>query len=128
MESRMDQFRDFVNVHPLLREEVRNGRRTWQNIYEEWVLYGDSTSEWNKYTESTTKPKTETANNSLNMDSIKSIVGYVKNINPDSINKTLNTVQRVIQIIQTVGGSGSKTPSIPGQIAGASSMYNDWWD
>jgi hypothetical protein len=125
MESKMDQFREFVNAHPLLREEVRNGRRTWQNIYEEWVLIGDGEDQWGAFTQKTTNAKPEA--NSVNFDSIKSIVGYVKKLNPDSINKTLNTVQRVIQIVQTIGVS-NKTPTIPGPMSGKSSMYNDWWD
>lgn len=124
MESKMDQFREFVNAHPLLREEVRAGKRTWQNIYEEWVLYGDSEQQWGAYTNQQAKPKTDT---SINFDSIKSIVGYIQKLNPDSVNRTLNTVQRVIQIVQTLGG-GNRTPTIPGAGSGMSSMYNDWWD
>lgn len=125
MESRMDQFREFVNAHPLLREDVRSGKRTWQNIYEEWVLYGDNEQQWGAYSnQQAAKPKND---GSVNFDSIKSIVGYVQKLNPDSVNKTLNTVQRVIQIVQTLGG-GSKTPTIPGPSSGMSSMYNDWWD
>ena len=49
--------------------------------------------------------------------------GYIKKISPDDLNKTLNTVQKVIQIVQTVGGS--KTGGIT---SGAVSPYNDWWD
>ena len=37
-------------------------------------------------------------------------------------NKTLNTVQKVIQIAQTFSGPKG-TPSIP-----TSSIYSDWWD
>lgn len=123
MASRMDQFREFVSAHPLLREEVKNGKRTWQNIYEEWVMFGDEEPGWNKFTiKQENVPKSDT---SINFDSIKSIVGYVQKLNPDSVNKTLNTVQKVIQIVQTVGG-GSKTPSMPN--TGMSSLYNDWWD
>ena len=125
MESRMDQFREFVNAHPLLREDVRNGKRTWQNIYEEWVLYGGNEQQWGAY--SNQQGTTQKNSESVNFDSIKSIVGYVQKLNPDSVNKTLNTVQRVIQIVQTLGG-GSKTPTIPGPTSGMSSMYNDWWD
>ena len=49
MESKLEQFKDFVRRHPLLRDEVRNNRRTWQSIYEEWVLYGENDSIWEPY-------------------------------------------------------------------------------
>ncbi len=48
MASRMSEFREFVSLHPLLRDEVKKGSRTWQNIYEEWVLYGDGDNLWQK--------------------------------------------------------------------------------
>lgn len=125
MASKMDEFREFVNKYPKIRDEVRQGKRTWQNIYEEWVLYGENDNQWQQYRSDTSqqKPNNSSNNTPLNVDSIKSIVGYVKSINPDSLNRTLNTIQRVIQIAQSVGGS--KTSVSPPMYPGP---YNDWWD
>lgn len=125
MQSRMDEFKTFVSNHTKIREEVRNGKRTWQNIYEEWVLYGDTDPQWEKYQNDTSqKVVSQNGNNlSINMDSLKHVVSYIKKINPDDLNKTLNTVQKVIQIAQTVGGG--KASSIAPIV---SSAYNDWWD
>lgn len=125
MASRMDEFRSFVMKYPKLRDEVNNGKRTWQSIYEEWVLYGDKT-DWSKYQDNEIKQNVNENKKSgsvtLSVDTIKNIAGYLKKINPDDLNKTLNTVQKVIQIVQTVGGN--KT----GNINLGSSVYNDWWD
>lgn len=124
MESKMDQFREFVSKHPLLRDEVRSGKRSWQNIYEEWVLYGEGDKEWEGYKETKKKPeetKTNQEPQSLN-DSVKNILSYVQKINPDSLNKTLNSVQKVVQIAQSFGGKSSVPTSF------ISSAYNDWWD
>ena len=125
MSSKMNEFREFVNLHPLLRDEVKNGKRTWQNIYEEWVLYGDG-SEWSKYetsdNQSNKDNKSDMSKNRFNVDSMKNVLGYVKNINPEKVNKTLNNVQKVIQIVQTV--SGPKAVNIPE----SASVFSDWWD
>ena len=126
----MEDFRIFVSKHPLLREEVRNNKFTWQNVYEEWVLYGEEDESWKKYEkQEVNEQPTETqniienqTNSTVNLDSIKSIMNYVQKINPDSLNKTLNTVQKVIQIAQTFSGPKS-IPTIP-----SSSIYSDWWD
>ena len=122
MESRMNEFRSFVSKYPKLREEVRGGRRTWQNIYEEWVLFGEENF-GNYKAEDIQNVKNVIANSNINLDSVKNVVNYIKKINPDDLNKTLNTVQKVIQIAQTVGGSkaGGIAPAI-------GNAYSDWWD
>ena len=124
MQSRMEEFRSFVSSHEKIKEEVRNGNRTWQNIYEEWVILGEDNPEWEKYKSNTDKKVvSQNGNNlSINMDSVKNVIGYIKKINPDDLNKTLNTLQKVIQIAQTVGGAKGGTAPI------VSSAYNDWWD
>lgn len=129
MNSRMEEFRKFVSKHPLLKKEVRQGNFTWQNVYEEWTLYGEEDESWKKYelenkqeVNNINDVNDQTSNSTVNLDSIKSIVNYVQKINPDSLNKTLNSVQKVIQIAQTF--SGSKTPSI----IQPNSLYSDWWD
>ena len=134
MSAKMEEFRTFVSKHPLLRDEVRNNKFTWQNVYEEWVLYGEEDESWKKYEKIDTENAesinvdndqqntTESTSSTVNLDSIKSIMNYVQKINPDSLNKTLNTVQKVIQIAQTFSGPKG-TASIP-----TSSIYSDWWD
>lgn len=124
MSSRMDEFREFVSKHPLLKDDVRANKMTWQNIYEEWSLYGENDESWKKYEGEIKKEEVTNENSSsmVNMDSIKSIMNYVQKLNPDSVNKTLNTVQKVIQIAQTF--SGPKTPTIPT----STNIYSDWWD
>lgn len=122
MASRMSEFREFVSLHPLLRDEVKKGSRTWQNIYEEWVLYGDGDNLWQKYKEKAKEEtKSQTIGDMLNMDKVKNVIGYVKKINPDQINRTLNNVQKVIQIVQTVGGTKGVTVN-------PSNVFLDWWD
>lgn len=125
MSTKMEEFRLFVSKHPLLRDEVRSNKMTWQNIYEEWVLYGEEDDSWKKYEKEEVKQETsnqETENDTVNLDSIKSIMNYVQKINPDNLNKTLNTVQKVIQIAQTFSGNKLPTPTAP------ASLYSDWWD
>lgn len=122
MQSRMDDFREFVSRYPKLRDDVRGGKRTWQNIYEEWYLYGEQDSQWSKYRDSqeAPKPTNQNTNPSLN-DSIKTIFSYIQKVNPDSLNRSLNSIQKVVQIAQTFG-TKRVTPNL------LNSSYNDWWD
>ena len=115
MSTRMDEFRDFVSRYPLVREDVASGKKTWQNIYEDWVILGENNSIWDKYKES----KKETID-LLSSENLRNIMNYVKKINPDSISKTLNTVQKILQITEGIGGKG-RTGFFNGN-------YNSWWD
>ncbi len=119
--SRMDEFREFVSKYPGIKEDVLNGTYTWQNIYENWVILGENDSLWNKYkvANQTTKSTNNTLDDLLQQTNIKSVINYVKNIDPDSINKTLNTVQKVLQITQSFG---SRPTGI------YNNNYNSWWD
>lgn len=122
MASRMNEFKEFVRKYPLLKDEVHSGSKTWQMIYEDWVIYGDDDSKWNQYIEKKIE-KEKSKENALDFSNVKKVFDYAKNINPDNLNKTLNNVQKVIQIAQTV--SGNKTISAP---TSAVSTFSDWWD
>ena len=114
MASRMDEFREFVSSHEKIKEEVRSGKRTWQSIYEDWVILGEE--EFKVFKNQQKKDTIDFLSN----DSVRKVVDYVKKINPDSISKTLNTVQKVLQITQGINGSNT------GRLYNAD--YNSWWD
>ncbi len=45
----VQQFKQFVKKHPLLIKEVRAGKKSWQDFYEEWTILGDDDDIWKKY-------------------------------------------------------------------------------
>ncbi len=120
MASRMNEFREFVSKHPLVRNEVLNGKKTWQAIYEDWVILGETDSSWKQYEKKESTTDNKKIEDLLSSDNIKNIWGYVKKINPDSISKTLNTVQKVLQITQSFGGKATTGLY--------NANYNSWWD
>ena len=122
MESRIDEFREFVKKYPLIKEDVKNNKRTWQSFYEDWVLLGEDDGIWDIYKSSRTSSDlgNKKLDDLLTTSNIKNIVEYVKKINPDSISKTLNTIQKVLQITQSFGSKPS-----PGLY---NANYNSWWD
>ncbi|HEY8364509.1 MAG TPA: spore coat protein YlbD [Haloplasmataceae bacterium] len=102
MGTSIEEFKEFVKQYPRLKYEVREGKRTWQSIYEEWTLLGDDGS-WDAYKE---------VNNNRNssgegQEFIHSALKYIKKLNPDDITKTINTVQKVLGIVQSFN-SGRK--------------------
>ncbi len=102
MSSRIELFREFISRHPSLRNEVLSGKKTWQSIYEDWVILGEDNEIWNPYKNTNNNsytnykkinnnnidPDKTTLNDLKNMkledllsgDNLKNIWGYVKKI------------------------------------------------
>lgn len=122
MASRIDEFREFVKKYPLIKEDVKSGKKTWQSFYEDWVMMGEDDGVWDIYkgVNQTSDLGNKKLDDLLTTSNIKNIVEYVKKINPDSISKTLNTIQKVLQITQSFGSKPS-----PGLY---NANYNSWWD
>ena len=37
MSAKLDEFKEFVKMHPLLKQKVLSGEKTWQQLYEDYV-------------------------------------------------------------------------------------------
>ena len=51
MDNQVEEFKQFARKYPGLKYEVRSGKATWQSIFEEWYLYGEEDSQWEKFKE-----------------------------------------------------------------------------
>ena len=128
MDSQLDEFKQFVRKYPGLKYDVRNGKATWQSIYEEWYLYGEEDSQWEKYKEvpnessnSTTPATNNNSNNAKTNTETKSsgnstMTGaemmtqafqYLQKMYMNKVQQTMGTVQKFIQIFQSLQGSNS---------------------
>jgi len=103
MSAKLDEFKEFVKKHPLVKQKVLNGEKTWQQLYEDYVILGESSFEEEK------EKEVEKMTNIKTDDLIKTIVGYVKKIDPDQVTKTVTSIQKVIELIGGLGvGASSK--------------------
>ena len=111
MSEKLDEFKQFVKRHPLLKNEVLAKRKTWQQLYEEYVLLGEEEFSSFKKEEVNEQEKTEkkpTKKDSSTEDLIKNIVGYVKKIDPDQVTKTVTSIQKVIELLSSfTAGAGA---------------------
>lgn len=82
-----NEFKLFVKRHPILAKFVNNGTMTWQKFYEMYDMYGDDSSVWNDY---------------LNVasSSFTGLSDFVKNMDFDTIQSGVNSLQRVISLLQ----------------------------
>lgn len=135
MSEKLDEFKQFVKRHPLLKQEVLAKRKTWQQLYEEYVILGED--EFSSYTkeDNTEEVKDDvktvktTKNDSATEDLIKNIVGYVKKIDPDQITKTVTSIQKVIELFSSFG-AGAATSALAKKSTGDplfDKRFDEWY-
>ena len=85
-----EKFKDFVKLHPILLNYVKNNTMTWQKFYEIYDIYGENNEIWNEYI----KPVNDSAQTSFDL------LGFLKSLDLNSIEEELNSVQRVVGLLQ----------------------------
>ena len=107
MSVKLDEFKEFVKKHPLMKLQVLNKEKTWQQLYEDFCILGEEAFETEGKLEDVKETNTETKKASGTEDVIKSIMGYVKKIDPDQVTKTVTSIQKVLELFGGLGGAAA---------------------
>jgi hypothetical protein len=105
MSAKLDEFKEFVKKHPLIKLQVLNKEKTWQQLYEDYCILGESAFEEEPLAEK--KVETEVKKTSQTEDIIKSLMGYVKKIDPEQVTKTVTSIQKVLELFGGIGGAAA---------------------
>ncbi|MCD7033923.1 YlbD family protein [Metabacillus sp. GX 13764] len=113
----VEQFKEFVKRHPSLIQEVRKGKRSWQELYEDWHLLGEDDQMWAAFKDTGTEEEKE----DKKQDMMSRILSSVKNMDANEMNQhlynmssTVSTIQGILEQFgfakpsQPAGGSGSQ--------------------
>jgi hypothetical protein len=106
----VEEFREFIKEHPKLRQEVKNGNYTWQELFQEWYLLGGSNEQWETYKEksalvqSTEKAVAEksTTEDSEKSDIVSMLMNYMKNMDINQMQKYISNANQALAAIQTL--------------------------
>ncbi|MEI5906045.1 spore coat protein YlbD [Bacillus spongiae] len=115
----VQEFKEFVQQHPNLVKEVRNGQSTWQELFEDWYLLGDDDPKWNSYK----KEDTEKEDKKEEKDSkglFEQITGILQKMEPDQVQQHITNLSQALGAIQGVltqfssggGATGGTTPQV----------------
>lgn len=107
MSAKLDEFKEFVKRHPLLKGQVASRQKTWQELYEDYCILGESAFEEPEEKETEKKEKATKTTGSTTEDLIKTVVGYVKKIDPDQVTKTVTSIQKVLELFGGLGGASA---------------------
>lgn len=125
------QFKQFVKKHPLLIKEVREGKKTWQDFYEEWTILGEKDKVWEKFQkldfdigDEEDNVESTKENNEKQGAQIGDLLSMLKSINLNDIQNhvqnlsgMMNTIQGLLQSFQSNSSnqSGQGQPQQQGQ-------------
>ena len=84
----MDEFKEFLKTVPSVKQDVLNGRYTWQQLYEIFVMYGKYDKFWQPY-------KT---NSSIDLNGLLEII---KNIDLNALSSSLSSIEKVLNVAST---------------------------
>ena len=139
MSQKIEEFKEFVKMHPEIKILINSKQKTWQNLFEEWTLLGSETT-WNNYkgegdvnikNSSTSKTTIPVSKEMAQLgDMLKACVGYVKKINPDNIAKTVNNVQKLMALVAGIGVANTAKASRTNKLTGDplfDKKFDDWY-
>lgn len=103
-----EEFKEFVKKNPRLITFIKNGDMTWQKFYEIYDIYGDSSDAWKDYLVSK-ENVSKAAVATTGALGINDIFSWIKNINLDSLQEGVNSLQRVIGVVKDLGNKDDTT-------------------
>ena len=101
-----ESFKKFVVKHPELVTIVNNGEMTWQKFYEMYDLYGEESNTWDNYF----SKKTEVVTAAATGIGISDFLSWLKNINLDTLQNGVDSLQRVVGLISDLGVKNDNNP------------------
>lgn len=102
--GKLEEFKGFVKDNPKLLQYVKNGEKTWQNFYEIYDLYGNSSDAWKDYL----GVKETAAVAAAGTVGLAEVVNWFKNINLESVQSGVNNLQRVLSVVQDLSSKDTK--------------------
>lgn len=129
MSEKLDEFKQFVKSHPLLKQEVIAKRKTWQELYEDYVILGSEAFNIDNNEKAPLEAKEEAAiekKPSQTEDLIKNIMGYVKKIDPDQVTKTVTSIQKVLELFSSF--SAGSAASLLGKKSTGDPLFDKRFD
>ena len=104
--TKKDEFKEFVRKNPKLISYVKKGEMDWQKFYEIYDLYGEEESAWNNYLVKEEVRSTTAVTSGLGFSEI---MNFIKNIDLNSVQEGVNSVQRVLGVFQDLTGKDTDT-------------------
>lgn len=101
--SKIDEFKLFVKANPFLISYIRDGKKSWQDLYEIYDMYGDDEASWNKYLDDSDTREESNSNNRSNTNNsntfhIDDFIKMAKNVDVDKVQEGITSLQKTLAL------------------------------
>ncbi len=96
----VQDFKHFLKDNPKIVKDVRMGKKTWQEIYEDWSLLGEEDEVWNEYKGE--KKGGEEDKKIEKGEFVSQLLNQLKKMDPDQIQNQIGNISQVLGAIQGV--------------------------
>ncbi len=109
----VDDFKAFVKKYPKLATVKRDNDLSWQDLFEEWVLYGEDQEFWDEYgiqLKSERKENKKLFNFGSGTD-LSKIMSFVNQLDPEDLQEKLTQLDGALTTIQGIIGQFNASDS-----------------
>lgn len=106
--SKLEEFKVFVRNNPFLISYIKKGKKSWQDFYEMYDLYGEDEDAWAKFLEedSSSSNSSESRGGGYWDDLIKA----AKSIDVDKVQEGITSLQKTLGLFGDLfAGKGTQT-------------------
>ena len=96
MEKKIEEFKEFVRSNPFLIDYIRKGKKSWQDFYELYDLYGEDEDAWGKFLEEDPIVEDKKNANDSRGGYLDEFVRMAKNVDMDKVQEGISSLQKTL--------------------------------
>lgn len=97
--SKIVDFKEFVRANLFLISYVKNGSKSWQDLYEMFDMYGDDQESWNKYLDDSNDRSGKNSNSGSGSSfKLDDLVKMAKNVDIDKVQEGITSLQKTLSL------------------------------
>ena len=91
--DKKEEFKAFVKENPFLIQYIKEGKKTWQDFYEMYDLYGEDEAAWGKLLNEKDNHVEKEDNRTGYLDEL---VKMAKNVDMDKVQEGISSLQKTL--------------------------------